>query len=84
MKENKINHFELLRDSFPVGYRLRIQSETGASISLINKVLRGELSDSKGIVVSAYNIANEEQLRRKNDARRLGILQKKLQEINAI
>lgn len=59
------NIYKEISDFLPRGYRIKIKRNTGASISLINKVLRGEVNDTRGIIVEAYKIAGEEIKRRK-------------------
>jgi hypothetical protein len=53
------NHYTCLRKYLKRGYRKEISRITGASISLINLVLRGDAEDTKGIIPEAYRIANE-------------------------
>lgn len=53
------NHYQAFKDYLPPQYRKMIQKETGASISLIDKVIRGFMVDNKGILLSFYRIVNE-------------------------
>jgi len=72
------NHYLKLKSYLPKGYRLRISESTGASVSLINKVLRGTVDDTKGILVEAYRIANEFVEKMASDANELAILKDKI------
>lgn len=74
----KINPYEQLKNYFPKGYLLEIHEKTGASISLINKVLRNLREDKKGILVHAYRIANAEKARQQKNAKDLASLEKSL------
>jgi len=74
-------HYQKLRKFFPRRYLLDIEAKTGASISLINKVLRNERKDTKGILVEAYSIANLEKERQIRDAKKLATLQQSLKEL---
>ena len=56
---NTTNHYTCLKKYLPRGYRKDISQTTGASISLINQVLRGLAEDTKGIIPEAYRIANK-------------------------
>ena len=55
------NHYKKLRKFLPNGYLQSIAKETNASISLVNKVIRGIREDKKGILVELYRIANTEK-----------------------
>lgn len=72
------NIYQEIKDYLPRGYRIQIKQVTGASISLINKVLRGVVEDNKGIVVEAYKIAAEEKKRRKKLSNELLNLKNKI------
>lgn len=71
------NHYICLKKYLKRGYRQSIKEATGASISLINKVLRGEVEDSKGIIPEAYRIANEVKNKLEENQKKLQIQQKK-------
>lgn len=75
---SKENHYLKLKAYLPKGYRIRISENTGASISLINKVLRGTIDDTKGILVEAYRIANEFVDKKASDAKELAFLKNKI------
>jgi hypothetical protein len=70
--------YEVLKEYLNKGYRLRIQAVTGCSISLISKVLRGEVEDKRGIIVEAYRIANEQIEKMAKDAKELAELKAKI------
>ena len=72
------NIYKELKDFLPRGYRIKIKQLTGASISLINKVLRGEVEDNKGIIVESYKIATEEKNRRQTLSNELSNLENKI------
>ena len=72
----QINHYEKLEKYLPRGYITLIRNECGVSTSLINKVLRGERDDTKGILVQAYKIANDEKARQEAEAKELASLKK--------
>jgi len=77
------NHYQEFRQFLPTHYRKRISEETEASVSLINKVLRGDSRDSKGILASFYRIVNEQiDLLEKNEAELL-ILKEKIEKMTA-
>lgn len=71
------NHYICLKKYLPRGYRKDISQATGASISLINKVLRGEAEDTKGIIPEAYKIANKVKLVAEHREKELAKEQKK-------
>lgn len=74
------NHYLCLKKYLPRGYRKDISQETGASISLINKVLRGEAEDTKGIIPEAYRIANKSKELAEQREKELAEEQKKFKE----
>jgi hypothetical protein len=76
----KTNHYKKLKALLPRGYRLTIQNATGAAISTINKVLRGELPDSKGILVEAYQIAKVEAKKKASNAKILAKIEEELKK----
>lgn len=77
------NHYLEFRQFLPTQYRKRISYETQASVSLINKVLRGVSQDNKGILASFYRIVNEQiDLFEKNEAELL-ILKEKIEKMTA-
>jgi hypothetical protein len=72
---SKSTHYDKLKKYLPKGYLIEINVNTGASISLISKVLREERIDSKGILVEAYRIANAEKNRQEEKAKELASLE---------
>lgn len=79
-KKAKANHYQKLKPFLPRGYRLFIQKTTGAAISTINSVLRGELPDNKGILVEAYKIARVEAQKKASNAKILAEIEVELQK----
>lgn len=73
-KSKRKTTYALIKRYLPSRYLIEIKEKTGASISLINMVLRDEREDKKGIIKEAYRIANEEKIRQENDAIELAIL----------
>lgn len=71
------NHYICLKKYLKRGYRKTISEATGASISLINKVLRGDVEDSKGIIPEAYRIANDVKKKLEENQKNLQFQQKK-------
>jgi hypothetical protein len=57
---------------------LKISQTTGASISYIDKALKGKIEDNKGVIAEAYRLANEELERQTKDANELAVLKEKL------
>jgi hypothetical protein len=77
------NHYAEFKEFLPTHYRKRIADETKASVSLINKVIRGKSRDNKGILASFYRIVNEQiDLLEKNETELL-ILKEKIQKMTA-
>lgn len=74
----KSTHYDKLKRYLTKGYLKEIKNLTGASISLINKVLREERPDTKGIIVEAYRIANAEKKRQEKNAEELESLKNQL------
>lgn len=73
-----INTYAKLRRLLPDGYRQTIAKETGLSTSHIDKVLRGVRRDTRGVLVVAYRLAAEEQMRRYTERNELKKLKKQL------
>lgn len=65
------NHYKQLRKYLPKGYLQEISITTKASISLINKVIRGLREDNKGILVELYRIASDEKKKQDKNSRKL-------------
>lgn len=65
------NHYKQLREFLPKGYLQEISITTKASISLINKVIRGLREDNKGILVELYRIASDEKKKQNKNSRKL-------------
>lgn len=75
------NHFLKLKGFLPRGYRITIKNATGASISTINLVLRGERPDNDGIVLEAYKIAKDVLKKKTTNAKKLAEIQKELNRL---
>ena len=67
----KKSHYSKLKHYLPSGYLIEIANITGSSISLVNKVLREERPDKRGILAEAYRIANEEKSKQEKNAKNL-------------
>ncbi|MBW6490846.1 MAG: hypothetical protein K0B15_06575 [Lentimicrobium sp.] len=76
MKVNKLeNHYVILRDLLPVNYRILIKKEINVSVSLIDKVLRGQMADNQNIILAAYRIAKQTKDQKLKDEKELNKLQ---------
>lgn len=78
MNTELTDHYIILKNLLPANYRILIKNEINVSLSLINKVLRGQTTDNKGIIVCAYRIANESQEKKTRDENELKILKEKV------
>lgn len=64
----------------PRNFRQILKNATGASRSLIDKILREERPDNYGVILEAYKIANEQMKKQINNASELERLKKELNE----
>jgi len=78
------DHYTILKNMLPVNYRVLIQNEIRVSTSLINKVLKGQITDHKGIIVCAYRIASEAQEKKSRDANELLMLKERILSISTV
>lgn len=77
------NHFLKLKGLLPKGYRIAIKNATGASISTINFVLRGERPDNDGIILEAYKIARNVLKKKTTNAKKLAEVQEELNKLSS-
>lgn len=77
---SKSTHYNKIKKYLTKGYLQEISTNTGASISLINKVLRNMRPDTKGILVEAYRIANIEKKRQEKNAKEFACLEESLKK----
>ncbi|MHC1775678.1 MAG: hypothetical protein AB9834_09720 [Lentimicrobium sp.] len=78
MNTELTDHYIILKNLLPANYRMLIKNEIKVSLSLINKVLRGQTSDNKGIIVCAYRIAMESQDKKTRDEIELKLLKERI------
>lgn len=77
------NHYEAFKSYLPPQYRKLIQEDTKASISLIDKVIRGLMPDKKGILLAFYKLVNEHINRLEKTNSELEILKEKVKKYQA-
>lgn len=77
------SHYQRIIKYMPTNFRVLISKRTGASPSLISKILKGERTDKHGVILEAYKIAHEQMKKQIKDTAELERLQKELSQYSA-
>ena len=72
--------YQRIRKFLPRNYRAIIANETNDTLSHIDKVLRDERPDTKGVLVVAYRLAAEGADRISSESKELDFLKNKIEK----
>lgn len=77
---SELTTYQRIKKFLPRNYRAIIARETGDTLSHIDKVLRDERPDNKGVLVVAYRLAAEGADRLAAESKELDFLKTKIEK----